>query len=294
MYVITGATGNIGSRIAEKLLSGGKTVRVVGRSAEKLQPFVDKGAEPFVGDLADTDAMARAFTGAEAVFVLIPPNFAAPDHRAYQNEVGESLANAIKEAGVKNVVNLSSVGAHLPENVGVIKGLFDQEQRLNTLEGVNVLHLRPAFFMENHLLQIDMIKGNGIMGSPVKPDIPIFQIATADIADYAAERLVHLDFSGKTVRELLGPEEMTMDEATQVLGKAIGKENLKFVRFSYEDAHRGMTGMGISEDVASEMMELYRSFNEGICRPTEPRSAENTTPTTLEQFSKTFAAIYKS
>jgi len=294
MYVITGATGNIGSRIAEKLLSGGKTVRVVGRSAEKLQPFVDKGAEPFVGDLADTDAMARAFTGAEAVFVLIPPNFAAPDHRAYQNEVGESLANAIKEAGVKNVVNLSSVGAHLPENVGVIKGLFDQEQRLNTLEGVNVLHLRPAFFMENHLLQIDMIKGNGIMGSPVKPDIPIFQIATADIADYAAERLVHLDFSGKTVRELLGPEEMTMDEATQVLGKAIGKEDLKFVRFSYEDAHRGMTGMGISEDVVSEMMELYRSFNEGICRPTEPRSAENTTPTTLEQFSKTFAAIYKS
>ena len=294
MYVITGATGNIGSRIAEKLLSGGKTVRVVGRSAEKLQPFVDKGAEPFVGDLADTDAMARAFTGAEAVFVLIPPNFAAPDHRAYQNEVGESLANAIREAGVKNVVNLSSVGAHLPEKVGVIKGLFDQEQRLNTLEGVNVLHLRPAFFMENHFLQIDMIKGNGIMGSPVKPDIPIFQIATADIADYAAERLVHLDFSGKTVRELLGPEEMTMDEATQVLGKAIGKEDLKFVRFSYEDAHRGMTGMGISEDVVSEMMELYRSFNEGICRPTEPRSAENTTPTTLEQFSKTFAAIYKS
>lgn len=114
MYVITGATGNIGSKAADILLAKGEKVRVVGRSADRLRRFVDKGAEAAVGNLKDTAFLTRAFTGGDAVFTMIPPDLGVKDFRAYQNEIGTSIATAIEKAGVGSVVNLSSQGAELP------------------------------------------------------------------------------------------------------------------------------------------------------------------------------------
>lgn len=293
MYVITGATGHTGRAIAERLLAQGKPVRAIGRDAARLQPLTAKGAEPFVGALEDPEAMARAFSGAEAVYTLVPTNPAAPDVRADQNRVGEALATAIAKARVPYVVNLSSVGAHLSEKVGPIKGLYDIEQRFNRLEGTNVLHLRPTFFMENLLMNVQMIKNMGINGTPMKPDVAIPMIATKDIAAEAAERLLRLDFKGKSVKELLGPREWTMTEMTAILGRAIGKPSLPYVQFPYEDAEKAMIGMGLSPDVARGYIEMYRAFNDGIIKPTEKRSAKNTTPTSFEKFAEEFAAIYK-
>ncbi|WDT73993.1 MAG: NmrA family NAD(P)-binding protein [Candidatus Manganitrophus sp.] len=293
MYVITGATGHTGRAIVEKLLAEGKPVRAVARNAEHLKPLAAKGAEPFVGSLEDADAMARAFSGAEGVYTLVPTPLTAPDVRASQNRVGEALATAIAKARVPFVVNLSSVGAHLSEKVGPVKGLHDVEQRFNRLEGVNVLHLRPTFFMENFLMNVPMIKNMGIHGTPMKPDIAVPLIATKDIAAEAAERLLRLDFKGKSVKELLGPRELTMTEVTAILGRAIGKPSLPYIQFPYEDAEKAMIGMGLSPDVARGYIEMYRAFNDGIMKPTEKRSAKNTTPTSFEAFAEEFAAIYK-
>jgi uncharacterized protein YbjT (DUF2867 family) len=293
MYVITGATGHTGRPIVEKLLAQGKQVRAIARSAEHLKPLAAKGAEPFVGSLEDSDAMARAFSGAEAVYTMIPPNLTAPDARAFQNRVGETLATAIAKARVPYIVNLSSMGAHLSEKVGPIAGLHDVEQRLNRLEGTNILHLRPTYFMENLLMNVQMIKTMGINGTPIKADVGMPMIATRDIAAEAAERLLRLDFKGKSVNELFGPRELTMTEATAILGRAIGKPSLPYVQFPYEDAEKAMTGMGLSPDVARSYIEMYRAFNDGIIKPVEPRSAKNTTPTSFEAFAAEFAAIYK-
>jgi uncharacterized protein YbjT (DUF2867 family) len=234
MYTICGATGNIGGAIAEKLLKKGHEVRVIGRSEERLKPFAAKGAEIAAVDLRDTNGLARAFSGAKAVYAMIPPNTTPTDFRAYQNEIGKSIADAVRKAGVKYVVNLSSVGAHMSDGVGVVNGLYDQEQRLNELDGVNVLHLRPTFFMENHLWQIEPLKKHGIMATPQNPDVPVPQIATSDIADYAVKRLADLDFDGKVVRELLGPADISMNDAAASFGRAIGKEDLKYTRISYQ------------------------------------------------------------
>src|ERR1035441_7253491 len=137
LFVIAGASGNIGKRISEILLSKRKKIRVIGRSAEKLKGLVAKGAEAFVGSLDNAAQMAEAFKGANAVFVMIPPNYAAPDFRAYQNRVSRSLTKAIQDSGARFVVNLSSLGAHRPDKLGPINGLYDHEQRLNKLDGVN-------------------------------------------------------------------------------------------------------------------------------------------------------------
>src|SRR3989338_7327109 len=156
--VVTGATGNIGKRLAESLLAKGKKVRAVARTEKNLKALKDKGADIFPASVEDGAAMGKALQGAQAVFMMVPPNFAAPDFRAYQNRVIEAVAGAIRQNGVKHVVFLSSVGAHLSEKNGPIQGLNDAEKRLNGLEGVNVVNLRPGFFMENLYFGIDVIK----------------------------------------------------------------------------------------------------------------------------------------
>ncbi|HUK56362.1 MAG TPA: NAD(P)H-binding protein [Nitrospiria bacterium] len=293
MYAITGATGNTGRRIAETLLSNGKKVRVIGRDAARLKPLVEKGAEPLTGSLEDAAAMTRAFAGMKAVYAIIPPNPAAKDLRAYQNQVGEALGAAIANARVPHVVNLSSIGAHRSDKVGPVNGLYDQEQRLNKLNEVHVVHLRPGYFMENLFWNIDMIKTMGINGSPLKPDLPVTMIATQDIAAEAARLLLDLKFTGKSVKELLGQRDVSMAEATRALGKAIGKPDLKYIQFPYEEAEKAMLGMGLSVSVVKNYIEMYRAFNDGIVRSTENRSTANTSPTSIEEFAKQFAAAYK-
>ena len=292
IYVVTGATGNIGRVLAELLLAEGKKVRVIGRSAERLQSLVDKGAEPFVGSLEDTDFLTRAFGDAKAVFTMIPPNATVENFRAYQNRVGEALSAAIERAGVTHVVNLSSMGGHLAEGTGPIKGLHDNEERLNRLQNVNVVHLRPTFFMENLLNGMSVIRNMGVNGGPARPDVPTPMIATKDVAAAAARLMLEPTFTGKQSRELLGPREYTMIEATTALGKAIGKEDLQYMQFPYDAVRQAMLAQGMTASVVDELIELTRSANEGLLKPLESRSAENTTPTTIEEFAETFAALY--
>ncbi|UCC84951.1 MAG: NmrA family NAD(P)-binding protein [Gemmatimonadota bacterium] len=292
MYVVTGATGNTGRVVAEALLAAGADVQVVGRSKGHLRPLVEKGAQPFIGSLDDAQTMSIAFSGAVGVYCMIPPRYEAPDFPAWQRAVGESLAAAVHEAGVNDVVFLSSIGAQHMEGTGPIAGLRREEDRLNSLEAVNVLSLRAGFFMENFFMQMDVIRGMGVVGLPMRGDVPCPLIATKDIGEYAAERLLRRDFSGKCARELLGPRDMTMSEATRVLGAAIEKPDLEYVQFPFEDAERALLEMGLSASGASTLLQLYRGFNDGLVVATEERGPENTTATTFEEFGRVFAEVY--
>ena len=293
MYAITGATGNTGRIIAETLLSKGKKVRAIGRSRERLLSLIDQGAEAFVGSVIDGSAMLNAFRGAQAVYLMIPPNYSAENSRAYQNEVGTVYASAIRQAGIPYVVNLSSVGAQLAQGAGPISGLHDVEQQLNRLDGVNIVHLRAGFFMQNLIFSLDLIRNQNMNGSALRGDLLIPMIATQDIAQVAARLLLSLDFSGHSVRELLGQRDLSMQEATRIIGKAIGKEDLAYVQFPYEQAEQAMVGMGFSRDVAHSVTEMDRAMNEGRVAPLEKRNPANTTPTSFEQFAQSLAALYR-
>jgi len=294
-FVVCGATGNIGSRIAEVLLAAGEPVRVIGRERVRLGPLAAKGAEPWPGDIGDTAFLEKAFSGARGAFILLPPKYDVPDFREYQNRLGASLVTALAKARVPRIVALSSIGAHLTEGAGPILGLHDLESRLSALKDAEVVCLRPAYFMENLLWSIPLVRNQGINGSPIRPDVPLPMIATVDIADVAALQFVEGIFHGHTVRYLLGPRDLTMSEATRILGEAIGKPGLQYVQFPEEEARKAMTGAGMSESVLDAMLEMQRGFNAGIVRPTRVRSAESTTPTTLESFSKSsFAHAYRA
>lgn len=291
--VVTGATGNIGSRLVHHLLERGHRVTAVARSAEKLQPLQAAGADIQVGDLADTAFLSNALRSADAAFLMVPPNLQAPDFLAYQADLGKSIVQAVQAAGLKKAVHLSSIGADLTAGTGPVVGVHHQEARLNAIESLHVVHLRPAYFMENLLANLPLIQHMGITGSGMRPDLSFPMIATQDIAARAAE-VFDADLPNHSAHLLLGPRNYTMTEAAQAIGKAIGKPELPYVPFSYEDAYKGMLQGGLSESMASLYDEMTRSMNAEKAMVNEPRTPENTTPTTLEAFAEqVFAPIYR-
>lgn len=294
MYAITGATGNIGSKVADILLARGEKVRLVSRDAARLQHYMERGAEPAVGDLTDVRFLSDTFKGVKAVFSMIPPNYGAKDFRSYQNIVGIGIATAIVNAGVTHVVNLSSQGADLPRGSGPILGLRDQEERLNGLREVNVLHLRCTYFMENLLMNVPLIHEHGFAGSAVRGDQKFAMIATRDIADRVAGHLLARDFSGKSYRDLLGQRDLSLQEAFTIIGRRIGISALKYVQFGYDDAARAMVDMGISQNMSSLYIEMSKALNAGLFAVNRPRTAENSTPTTIEEFAEIFAEAYSA
>jgi uncharacterized protein YbjT (DUF2867 family) len=147
--------------------------------------------------------------------------------------------------------------------------------------------------MENNLAAIGMIHGMGIFGNALLPDLKIPMAATRDVGDYAAQRLLHLDFSGTQTRELLGERDLSMTEATAVIARVIGKPDLRYQQFPYEQVQQVLTELGVPPKGAAMYIEMYKAINAGVLVPLEPRTQENTTPTSFEQFVQdVFAAAY--
>ena len=280
MYVILGGGGNTGSIIATSLLSKGQRVRVVGRDAGRLRRFVRKGAEAFTADVSDAAALTKAFGGARAAYLMLPPITSRED----QERQSDAIAKAVKESGLRYAVHLSSYGAQVPEGTGPVTGLHSSEQKLNAIGDLNVLHLRAAYFMENNLAAIDMIHGMGLFGHALLPDLKLPMIATRDVGDYAAQRLLDLDFSGKQTRELLGERDLSMAEATAIIARGIGKPDLRYVQFPYDQVQQGLEQMGMTPKKAAVYIEMFKAINAGVLGAQEPRSRENSTPTSFERF----------
>jgi uncharacterized protein YbjT (DUF2867 family) len=284
MYVITGASGHTGTVAAKTLLARGHSVRVIGRNAERLKPLTSHSAEPFLCDLTDSARLTQAYQGAQAVYTLIPPDIESDHYRAFQDRVSDAIATAVAGAKVKFVVSLSSIGADKADKTGPVVGLHNLEEKLNRIEGVNVLHLRAGYFMENTLAQVGPIRTMGAGAGPVRPEVKLPMIATRDIGSAAAEALLQLDFKGKQTRELLGQRDLTMPEALTIIGKAISMSGLGYVQASDEQFLAAMTHLGISQDTGRLILEMAHALNTGHMIALEPRSAHNTTMTKFETF----------
>ncbi|RRB04824.1 NmrA family NAD(P)-binding protein [Larkinella rosea] len=285
MYIITGASGHTGKRIAHQLLNAGKPVTVVGRSLENLQEFVDQGAQAAIGSLEDAGFLTTVFNGATAVYAMIPPNFVTNAFTAYQNRVADALVAAIQANGIPYVVSLSSFGAHLPDNSGVIKGMSYLERKLDAIDGLNTLHLRAGFFFQNLFSSVGLLKNAGILaGFPVDGDKLLPMVHPNDIAEVAARHLLALDFTGKNVRFVAGPRDVSFAEVAKVIGQAVGKPDLTWTNFPYDQARAGMIQAGLQPSLVDNYIEFCQIINDDSLTEGFVRNAENTTPTTLEEF----------
>jgi uncharacterized protein YbjT (DUF2867 family) len=294
MYVVLGASGNTGHVVAQSLLARQQKVRVFGRNAAHLQPHAVQGGEIFIGDVTDAAALTKAFQKADSAYVMIPPNPTSNDALAYAERVSNAIAAAVRNTGMKNVVSLSSLGADKTKGTGPVVGLYHLEQKLNQIDGVNVLHLRAGYFMENTLPQVGAIRMAGSMVGPLRPDLKLSMIASRDIGAAAADALLRLAFRGKQTQELQGQRDLDFTEIATIIGKAIGKPNLGYVHASDDQVRSALVQAGMSDNFAGLILEMAAALNAGYMKALEPRTSRNTTPTPFETFvAESFVPAYQ-
>ena len=291
-YVVTGSLGNISNPLAEKLISAGHIVTIVSSNADRVKQIEALGAKAAIGSVEDVYFLTKTFTGADAVYTMVPPHFGAANWKKYIAGIGENYAEAIHASGVKNVVNLSSIGAHMPEKCGPVSGLYFVEKALNALDRLNVKHLRPGFFYPNLLANAGMAKHMGIIGGNYGEGATLVMVHPADIAEVAAEEMTGLSFTSKSVR-YIASDEKTTDEIASILGKAIGKPDLPWVNFKDEDSLAGMLQAGLPEDVAKNYAEMGSAMRTGEMASDYLKNKPATLgKNKLEDFAPVFAAVY--
>ena len=284
MITIMGATGRIGGQLAHRLLAAGGPVRALGRSAARLATLGAAGAQTVPGDASDPRHLANAFRGAEAVFTMLPFDPATTDFHDHQRRHGEAIAQAIRESGVRRVVALSSIGAELAHGNGPVAALHQQEQRLLAVGGLDLLLLRPGSFFENLDQAPAMIRAHGVLADAYAPDARVPMVATADVAQVAAEALLRRDWRGTRMREVLGPREVSHAEVAQIIGARLGNPDLQYVRMDEGAWIEVLVASGVSPAVAPILTELARAINEGRVRPLEPDQPTNRMATRLEDY----------
>jgi uncharacterized protein YbjT (DUF2867 family) len=288
---VTGSLGNISKPLAKLLIAAGHQVTIVSSKADKTAEIEALGAKAAIGSIADTDFLTKAFTGADAVYTMVPPSFSESDNRKYVSNTAKNYAEAINKAGITRVVNLSSIGAHVDGGTGQISGNHDAEIILNGLENVAVKHVRAGFFYVNFFSNIDMIKHMGFMGSNYDASTRLIMVHPNDIAAAIAHELQQ-PFTGKSVRYITS-DERTMGEIATVLGTAIGKPDLRWVEFTDEQTLNGMLQAGLPAEPAKNFVEMGTAVRSGILW--EDYDAKNNKPNgkiKLEEFAKEFAAAY--
>ncbi|MGZ3939097.1 MAG: NAD(P)H-binding protein [Flavisolibacter sp.] len=293
-YVITGAAGHISKPLSEKLLAAGHEVTVIGRNAENLKPLTDKGARPAIGSVEDVDFLKKAFAGADAVYLMVPPQYAGSDLDSYR-QLGTRYAEAIKANNIKYAVTLSSIGAHLPQGCGPVSGLYLEEQELNKLTDVNILHVRPGFFYLNFLGIIPMVKGMNIIGGNYGDgEAKMVFSHPNDIAAAIAQALLNLSFKGHSVQYLASDVRATSEVARQI-GTSIGKPDLPWIGFTDQQALDGMIQAGMPEGMAGQYAEMGNAMRTGrMWEDFWNKQPKEFGKTKLEDFAKEFAAVYNS
>lgn len=294
-YVLTGGAGHITKPVAEKLLAAGHEVVIISRSAENVKDLTAKGAKAAAGSVEDAVFITKTFANADAVYLMIPPNFSLEGGwRAYQNKVGDIYTDAIVKNKIKNAVVLSSVGAHMGTGSGPVDGLADLEKKLSALKDVNIKILRPSYFMYNLFSMIPLIKGMNIMGSNYgNTDEKLVLVHTNDIAEAAAEELLNLKFTGHSVR-YIASDERHPNEIAEVLSKYIGKPGIPWVPFSDEQALDGMLQSGLPQTIAEGYTDLGKALRSGEAQEDYWKHKPVLSKTKLEDFANEFAAAFNA
>ena len=290
--ILTGSLGNISKPLATALVQQGHAVTVISSKPEKQAEIEALGATAAIGKVEDGDFLATTFTGADAVYLMVPPHFAVADSRAYHQQIGRNYAQAVQQAGVRRVVQLSSWGAHLAEGTGGILGSHDVEVILRGVPGITITHLRPTSFYTNFYTSIGMIKGAGMMGANYAGHIKVAFVHPRDIAAAAAEELNKPAAEAGSNVLYVASDERTADEVAHAFGAAIGQPDLKWVAFTDEQMRGNMTSHGVPADRAKEVVDIYASINSGKLGEDYWQHRPTLGEVKLEEFAKEFAAAF--
>jgi uncharacterized protein YbjT (DUF2867 family) len=279
--VVTTPTGNIGRKLVKKLIQAGIKPTVIARDPTRLEADVLPHVIAVVGDQRDAATLDQAFAGADAVFWLSPPDYTAANPTENYHSYGKAAAAALSRNSVRRLVHLSSSGAGGNLGFGLIDGLTLNEQTFNELD-IDLVHLRPGFFYENFLFQLDPLR-QGQYYSSFDPNVVTPFVATADIAEVAALRLVNLDWNGKSEQPILGAEELTTAQAVERVSEGIGRP-IQYVRIPSQAVVESFAATGATIEVAEAYAKMLESLSSDP-RPQPAHTAATTNPTRLAAWS---------
>jgi uncharacterized protein YbjT (DUF2867 family) len=292
-FVVTGAAGHVSKPLTELLLEKGHDVTVVGRNRKNLEGLVRLGAKAAIGDMDDVPFLTETFKGADGLYLMLPPMWNSEDQKKQSIQYAQNFSTAIRATGVKNVVYLSSYGAHRLHDAGAISGCGLAEGALNKLETVNVLSLRAGYFYSNLLLSLDLVKTSGHMGNMFTiPDGTFTVVDTDDIARTAAEALDTLNFKGHSYRYVISDLTGT-DEIAALIGKEIGVPDLRWIKFPAADMKRALLSFGFAEGAADSYVEMFARLDTGLLFEDIQKTKPKIAGTSIEEFARTWAAAYR-
>ena len=293
-YIITGSLGHISLPVVKNLVAAGHQVTVISSSDDKAKAIEALGAQAAIGSVSDANFVNKTFQGADAVYLMVPPNFATTNWPQYQKEVADNYVQAIQLNNVKNVVQLSSIGAHMGNGAGPIDGLAYLEEKLKQLSNTNIKMLRPSYFFYNLFNMIPLIKNANIMGSNFgNTDEKLVLVHTSDIADAVSHHLLNLNFTGASVQYIASDECSVADIAT-ALSNAANKPNTPWITFSDDDTLSGMLQAGLPETIAKGYVQMGKSIREGLIQADYWKNKPQLGKVKLADFVKEFTPAYNA
>lgn len=287
MIVITAPTSNIGSHLLNLLLdetsSRTEELRVIARDPAKLSAAVRARVDVVTGSHGDAEVLDRAFTGADAVFWLLPPNPQTPSLDVAFTDFTRPAAKAFTANGIGHVVGVSALGRGTP--VAAHAGLVTASLAMDDLiagTGVAYRALANPSFMDNLLRQVVSIRDNGVFTDIVDADHKAPTAATRDIAAAAAGLLLDRSWTGFDEVPVLGPEDLSSNDLARIMSEVLGRP-VRYERQSVDDFRATMTGYGSSEAFVTGFVDMMHAKDDGLDAGVQ-RTPETASPTTFREW----------
>jgi len=297
--VLTGSIGNIGKPLTQELVKKGHAVTVITGHQERKAAIETLGAQAAVGSMFDADFLTETFKGADIVYLMETMEAAGDmfdkdvDFISKINQIGDNYQKAVKQAGIKRVVHLSSIGAHTDKGTGILIFHHKVENTLRELpEDVAIKFIRPVGFYINMFSFVKTMKYKGFIVSNYGGDTKEPWVSPLDVAQVIAEEIGQ-PFAGRSVR-YVASDEVSPNEIAAALGKAIGKPDMKWNVISDEQLLSNWLNIGFNEQVAKGFVELQASQRTGALYEDYYRNKPALGTIKLADFAKEFAAVYHS
>ena len=295
--IVTGSLGNISKPLTKELVQKGHAVTVISSKPERQKDIEALGATAAIGSIEDVKFLTAAFTGADAVYTMVPPSsqgFSDPnvDMMERWEKITNNYAEAIQRSGVKRVVHLSSIGAHMEKGAGILIGHHHAEVILNKLQNADITFMRPVGFYYNLLGFIPAIKSMGMIASNYGGDDYKPWVSPIDIAAAIAEEIVK-PLKGRKVL-YVASEEISCNEIARILGEAIGKPDLKWIIITGEQVQSGMEKAGVPKSIAAGFVEMNAATHSGLLYEDYYRNRPTLGKVKVRDWAKEFAGAFNS
>ncbi|MGB8423430.1 NAD(P)H-binding protein [Paraburkholderia sp.] len=283
MIVVTAPTSMIGQQVVTHLLDAGAAIRMIARDPSRLSLEIRDRVEVVEGSHSDTRVVDTAFDGADSVFWLLPPDPGAKSVEAAYVDFTRSACEAFKSHAIARVVGISALGRGTPvaSHAGYVTASLAMDDQIAST-GVGYRALTMPSFMDNILRQAAAIKNQGMFFSPISGDRKMPSCATRDIAAVAAKLLLDTSWRGQGRVAVLGPEDLSFGDMARIMSEVLAKP-VRFQQIPFEAYKSRFIEFGMSEAMAQGMTDMARAKDEGLDNA-EPRTAENTTPTSFREW----------